>query len=196
MSKTLDFYFDFASPYGFLASLKVAALAASIGRNVNWRPFLLGAVYKAHGGAPLAHPLKGEYMFKDVFRRAELDGLDGVQRPAHFPSSSVPPSRLAYWIDTVAPEKMGSFVTEVYKTFWIDGRDTSDPDAALDVAETLGFARADAMAGMQDPTIKTRLRDVTDEALARGVFGSPFILIDADPFWGGDRFADIERLYG
>lgn len=196
MTKSFDFYFDFASPYGYLASRKVGALAAAIGRDVNWRPFLIGAVYKAHGGAPLAHPLKSDYVFKDVFRRAKIDGVEGMQRPANFPASSVPPSRLAYWIERQDPDKMGAFVEATYKAFWIDGCDTADPNVALDAAESLGFDRDEALAGAGDQAVKDRLREVTETALERGVFGSPFIMIDDEPFWGGDRFADVEALYG
>ncbi|MXX88917.1 MAG: 2-hydroxychromene-2-carboxylate isomerase [Boseongicola sp. SB0665_bin_10] len=196
MTESIDFYFDFASPYGFLACRKVGDLASTVGRKVNWRPFLIGAVYKAHGGAPLAHPLKRDYVFKDVFRRAKIDGVERMQTPANFPASSVPPSRLAYWVEREAPEEMGAFVEAAYKAFWIDGRDTADPNAALEAAESLGFDRDKAMAGAKCQAVKDRLREVTETALERGVFGSPFILIDGDPFWGGDRFADIEALYG
>lgn len=196
MTKSLDFFFDFASPYGFLAARKVSALAENIGRDINWRPFLIGAVYKAHGAAPLSHPLKGEYMFTDAFRRAKLDGIKGLSKPANFPAHSVPPSRLTYWIECQAPEKVAEFVVAAYEAYWTGDRDTSDIEAALDVAEALGFDRQQALVGAQDPEIKDRLRAVTDEALERGVFGSPFILIDDQSYWGGDRFADIEKLHG
>jgi 2-hydroxychromene-2-carboxylate isomerase len=195
MRKSFDFYFDFASPFGFLGSRKVSALAKAIGRDVNWRPFLIGAVYKAHGGLPLEHPLKKDYIFKDFYRRAKLDGIEAVRMPANFPANPIPPSRLAYWIEREAPEKMGAFVEAAYRAYWIDGKDTSDANVALDVAASLGFDRAAAAAGAQEQDIKDRLRHETENALARGVFGSPFILIDGEPFWGTDRFDDIERLY-
>ncbi|MFT6775918.1 MAG: 2-hydroxychromene-2-carboxylate isomerase [Paracoccaceae bacterium] len=196
MTARMDFYFDFASPFGFLASRKIDALARAIGREITWRPFLIGAVYKAYGGGPLEHPLKKAYMFTDFRRRAKLDGAGEVTMPANFPASSVAPSRLTYWVDREAPEKTGDFVRAAYRAYWLDGRNTADPDAALDAAEAAGFDRAAAAAGAQDQRIKDRLRAETDAAPKRGVFGSPFILIDGAPFWGADRFDDIERLYG
>ncbi|CUH88053.1 2-hydroxychromene-2-carboxylate isomerase [Phaeobacter sp. CECT 5382] len=196
MIKSLDFFFDFASPYGFLAARKLSALAENIGRDINWRPFLIGVVYQAHGSTPLSHPLKEEYMFTDAFRRAKLDGIERMNKPENFPAHSVPPSRLTYWIEREAPDRVSDFVVAAYQAYWTGGGDTSDMAAALDVAEALGFDRQKALAGMESPEIKGRLRAVTDEALERGVFGSPFILIDDQPYWGGDRFADIETLHG
>lgn len=196
MIKTFDFYFDFASPYGFLASRKVEALAQAIGRGINWRPFLIGAVYKEHGGAPLSHPLKNAYMFTDVFRRARLDGVEDMRKPENFPASSVPPSRLAYWVEREAPEHMAEFVKAAYGAYWIEGRDTADPDAALDAAQSIGLDRNAAAAGASEPDIKDRLRCETEAAIKRGVFGSPFIIIDDEPFWGDDRFGDIEKVHG
>lgn len=196
MTNSFEFYFDFASPYGFLAERKVMGLAEKIGRHVNWRPFLLGAVYKTHGGAPLGHPLKADYMFTDVFRRATLSGLEGMKKPANFPASSVPPSRLAYWVEREAPERMGEFIHAAFQSYWMDGRDTSDVGATLDIVERMGLDRIAAADGVQTSEIKNRLRDVTEQALAKGVFGSPFILIDNQPYWGADRFDDVEALHG
>ncbi|TAL98094.1 MAG: 2-hydroxychromene-2-carboxylate isomerase [Rhodanobacter sp.] len=195
MTPSFDFYFDFASPFGFLASRRVSALAKAIGRDINWRPFLIGAVYKEYGGAPLDNPLKKDYTFRDFFRRARFDGIDEVRIPANFPASSVPPSRLAYWVEREAPERMGAFVEAAYRAYWIEGKDTADANAALNAAAGLGFDRNAAAAGAQQQDIKDKLRFETENALARGVFGSPFILIDDEPFWGSDRFEDIERLY-
>lgn len=196
MTKSLQFYFDFASPYGFLASRKIVGLADAIGRAVVWRPFLIGAVYRTYGGAPLNHPLKKDYMIRDFARRATLDGLEGIRMPANFPASPVPPSRLTYWIEYEAPHRTGDFVQAAYRAYWIDGRDTADANVALDVAESIGLDRAVAADGMQEPAVKDRLRTETETAIARGVFGSPFIFVDGEPFWGGDRFQDIERLHG
>lgn len=196
MTKRMDFHFDFASPFGFLASRKIDALARAIGRKITWRPSLISAVYKVFGGGPLDHPLKKVDMFTDFRRRATLDGAGDVTMSANFPASSALPSRMTYWIGREAPEQTGDFVRAAYRAFWLDGRDTADPDAAPDAAEALGFDRAAAAAGAQDQNIKDRLRAETDAAPKRGVFGSPFILIDGAPFWGADRFDDIERLYG
>ena len=87
MTKQLEFYFEFSSPYGFLGSQKIEELADSIGRRVVWYPFLLGAVYKKFGDSPLSHPLKKKYLFKDFARRAALLKLGEVKTPANFPAT-------------------------------------------------------------------------------------------------------------
>lgn len=193
--KEIDFYFDFASPYAFLAARKLPELALRLGRKINWTPFLIGAVYKEHGGAPLSHPLKADYVFRDVFRRGKLDGV-AMTKPANFPAHPVPPSRVTYWIDREAPEKTTDFVLAAFDAFWTQGTDTSDAQASINIAASLGFDAATVAQGTQDADIKDHLRYVTEGALKRGVFGSPFIIVDDEPFWGGDRFDDIARLYG
>ena len=192
----MDFYFDFTSPYGFLASRTVDDLAQRIGRTATWHPFLIGAVYKEYGGAPLNNPLKRDYVFKDVFRTARLAGAGTMVIPENFPSSPVLPSRVFYWIDNQDPSKAREFAKQAYMAFWIDGRDPADPATSLEVAQGLGFDTEAITAGAQEQTTKDRLRDETGEAMKRGVFGSPFILIDDESFWGFDRFDHIAELYG
>jgi DSBA-like thioredoxin domain len=109
MARAIDFYFDFASPYGFIASTRIDAVAENIGRTVNWRPFLLGAVYKAFGQSPLEHPLKRDYVMKvDAPRIARQTGLQ-LKVPADFPEHSLPPARAFYWIEARAPAKAAQF---------------------------------------------------------------------------------------
>jgi len=196
MKKHLDFYFDFSSPFGFLASIKIKTLAEQIKREIHWHPFMIGAVFKEFGGAPIDHPLKRAYNTKDFHRRAKLEGLANARFPDGFPNHSIPPARLTYWIAATYPEKVEDYVLLAYKTYWIDGQDTTNASAALDAAAKLGISPDEAEAGMQTDDIKSKLRTETENAIQHGVFGSPFILIDGEPFWGGDRFADIVALYG
>ena len=99
----IDFYFDFASPYGFLAAMQIDRIE----RQVLWRPFLLGAVYKRFGQSPLEHPLKRDYVIKvDAPRMARRIGLD-LKVPADFPEHALPPSRAFYWIEAAGPRESG-----------------------------------------------------------------------------------------
>jgi 2-hydroxychromene-2-carboxylate isomerase len=184
MSRPIEFYFDFASPYGFLAALQLDAIATRSGRTVTWRPFLLGAVYQKFGQSPLEHPLKRDYVVRiDAPRLARALGLE-LKTPAGFPEHSLPPARLFYWLEAFDPAKAQVFAAEAYKTYWLAGRSTADAEAAADVAASLGIERQAAMAGMNEPAIKTRLREASDAAIAKGVFGSPFMFVDGEPFWG------------
>ena len=196
MTKQLEFYFEFSSPYGFLGSQKIEELADSIGRRVVWYPFLLGAVYKKFGDSPLSHPLKKKYLFKDFARRAALLKLGEVKTPANFPGNSLAPCRMTYWVERTNPEKVGEFVKTMYANYWIDGREVGNIEDILDVVMQIGLSKEDAKIGVQEQETKDRAREVTDSAIEKGVFGSPFISIDNELFWGTDRFDDIKSLYG
>ena len=98
MAAPIDFYFDFSSPYGYFASTKIDVLAAKYGREVVWRPFLLGAAMKITGGTPLPNvPLKGDYARRDFARSAKYYGVE-FKLPSTFPMSSQAPARAFYWV--------------------------------------------------------------------------------------------------
>ena len=193
MSEPIEFFFDFSSPYGFVASTLIDEIAGKHGREVIWRPFLIGAVYKEHGGAPLDHPMKAGYAKKDFLRTGRFHGLTDIKMPANFPANPIPPSRVFYWIDNQDVAMAAEFARRAYRAYWLDGRDTSDPQAAIEVAGTLGYSAEDVMAGAQDDAVKLRLREETAKAMERGVFGSPYIIADGEPFWGGDRMAHLDK---
>jgi 2-hydroxychromene-2-carboxylate isomerase len=193
MSEPIEFYFDFASPYGFLAAMQIDAIAARNGRTVTWRPFLLGAVYQKFRQTPLEHPLKRDYIIhQDAPRVARALGIE-LKTPAGFPEHSLPPARLFYWLETFDSSKAQVFAAEVYKAYWLAGHSTADADAAADVAAGLGIERRAAIAGMNEPAIKARLRQASDAAIVKGVFGSPFMFVDGEPFWGSDRLDQVSR---
>ena len=179
----IEFYFDFASPYGFLAAMQIDRIA----RPIVWRPFLLGAVYKKFGQSPLEHPLKRDYVIKvDAPRMARRLGLT-LKVPHGFPEHSLPSSRAFYWIEGQDPVKAVAFAKAAYRKYWLEGRATSDPDAAAEAGATVGFKPDVLLAGMQETGVKDRLMQENENAIAKGVFGSPFFIADGEPFWGSDR---------
>jgi 2-hydroxychromene-2-carboxylate isomerase len=193
---SIDFHFDFSSPYGFIAAMKIDAVAKqAAGRRLTWRPFLLGAVYKRFGQSPLEHPLKRRYAIEiDVPRLGRRDGLD-IKVPAGFPEHSLPAARTFYWIESQEPEKAPEFAKAAYRKYWLEGRSTADPEAAIEAAVALGFDRRTIAAGMQESSVKRRLTLENEQAIAKGVFGSPFFVVDGEPFWGSDRLEHVtERL--
>jgi 2-hydroxychromene-2-carboxylate isomerase len=196
MACCVDFHFDFSSPYGFLAAMKIdTVLDRATYRRLTWRPFLLGAVYKRFGQSPLEHPLKRSYVLDvDVPRIGRREGL-AVTVPAQFPEHSLPAARAFYWIETRAPEKAPEFAKAVYRKYWIDGHSTADLQVAVDAAVAVGFDRKRIEEGMQESQTKLRLKTENERAIANGVFGSPFIVVDGEPFWGSDRLDHVaERL--
>ncbi len=181
----IDFYFDFASPYGFIAAMQIEA----VDRPVRWRPFLLGAVYKAVGQSPLEHPLKRQYVIDvDAPRMARQIGLE-LRVPVDFPAHALPPARAFYWIDGRDPAKAIGFAKAAYRKYWLHGSPTSDAKVAIDAATSVGYDRDMVMAGMQEQTTKDRLVFENEDAIRRGVFGSPFFFADGERFWGSDRIS-------
>lgn len=191
--KNIDFYFDFSSPYGYLASHRIDAIAQRHGRGVSWRPYLLGAVFKVNGRRPLPEqPLVGDYARRDITRSARRYGIP-LKIPERFPISGVNPSRIFYWLDEQDREQAKTLARALYRAYFVDGRDISDPEQVADVAAANGSERAAVLAAMQDPKVKERLKRETDSAIARGAFGSPFVFVDEEPFWGNDRLDEVER---
>ncbi|MGE5087867.1 MAG: 2-hydroxychromene-2-carboxylate isomerase [Candidatus Levyibacteriota bacterium] len=193
MKAPIVFHFDFSSPYGYIASERIGALAARHGRDVDWRPMLLGAVFKVAGTAPLTSvPLKGDYSRRDIARSARFHGVP-FNMPAKFPIATQAPARIVVWRKGQDAAAAPRLVGALYRAYFVDGRDISDPEIAADVAGGAGVDRAAARAAIDDPAVKDALRREVDAAIAAGVFGSPYIVVDGEPFWGVDRFDQIER---
>ncbi len=193
MASSIDFYFDFASPYGYFASLRIDELAAKHGRTVAWHPILLGAVFKVTGMKPnMQQPLRGEYLQHDVNRIARLMGCP-FAFPAVMPVNPVAAARAYWWQFAQSPESAKALARALYHAHWGEGRDIGSPEAVADVAGAMGLDPAAVAAGMQDQTVKDRLREETNGAIGRGVFGSPFVLVGDEPFWGWDRLDMIDR---
>lgn len=192
MAAPIDFYFDFSSPYGYLAGELIDDLAARYGREVRWRPILLGITFKLTGNAPLTQqPLKGEYSIRDFQRSARYYKVP-FQYPKQFPISSVAASRMFLWLQEQDPAAAKRYARAVYKAYFVDGRDISMAETAAAIAGECGLDSAAALAANSDPRIKDLFKTAVEAATARGVFGSPFIFVDDEPFWGVDRFPQIE----
>ncbi len=191
-SGVIDFYFDFSSPYGYFAATKIDALAKQFQREVAWHPILLGAVFKTTGAAPLTMvPLKGEYSWRDFERTARLHGID-YNRPPVFPIGSQLVARATLWIHGAhGRHRASAFVLAAYRAFFVDGIDISDAGHVLAIAKAQGLDVVAVEIGMQDADIKLQLRTGTEAAIARGVFGSPFFMVDNEPFWGFDRLDQL-----
>ena len=186
MKAPIDFYFDFSSPYGYLASTKIDALAAKHGRSVTWRPMLLGVAFKATGGAPLPSiPLKGEYAKRDFLRSARFYGIP-YSPPEPFPVSTVAACRAFYSLgDTVARHKLAR---ALFNAYFVDNLNIGEPSNVLKLASELGLKP-----DIESQAVKDGTRAEVEAALAKGVFGSPYIIVDGEPFWGFDRFEQIDR---
>jgi len=188
----VDFYFEFSSPYGYIASGLVDDLAGRIGREIRWRAFLLGPVFKATGSAPLVNiPMKGEYSRHDFGRSARYYGVPFAM-PAKFPIGTVAALRAFYWAEAREPALAKRLAKALYKAYFVEGKDIGEPAAVVEVAAGLGIDAAALVAGLAEPTLKEKAKSEVDAAMARGVFGSPFFIVDGEPFWGCDRIPMLE----
>lgn len=193
MNAPIRFHFDFSSPYGYLGSEKIEALAARHGRTVDWHPMLLGIAFKTTGSQPLTSvPIKGDYAKRDMERSARFHGV-AFRLPSKFPIATQAPARIVLWQREHDQASVGNLVKALYRAYFVHDRDIGDPEVAADVARDAGLDRAAARAAVDDPAVKDALRREVDAAMAKGVFGSPFVFVDGEPFWGIDHFDQVDR---
>jgi len=192
MAKTLEFFFDYASPYSYLASEQLEAVVKRTGAEVRWRPFLLGAVFKATGNVPpISTPSKGLYLAKDLDDWARSLGLPAFRMPDDFPINSLKANRLGL----VAAEQ-GSIVPFSHAAFraaFVHGKDLNEPAVLAELARAAELDPDKALARLDNQEIKDALRRNTDEAVSRGAFGAPTFFVGERMFFGNDRLMFVER---
>jgi len=187
----IEFFYDSISPYSYLASTQVDALAARQNAVVWWRPYFLGKVMEATGNRPpLTVPAKGKYMFKDLQLWSRYYGVP-VQMPANFPASTVSAQRIGC---ALAAPRAGDWAKAISHAYWGLGRDISQLDVLKAVAIQLGWEGDEILALAQDPTAKEQLKLNTEEAVQRGAFGAPALFVGDTLFWGNDRLPLLEAF--
>jgi 2-hydroxychromene-2-carboxylate isomerase len=190
----IDFYFDFSSPYSYIASEWIDALAARHGRMVHWHAILLGVTFQAAElKSPVSYPIKREYAYRDFARSARFEGVPYVQ-PQPFPIGTQNAARVFWWLhDAHDPQRAAAWARACFRAFFARGVALNDPTPLKGLAAESGLDAVEAEAVWNDPRWKDRLKQVNEAAIAAGVFGAPFFIIDGEPFWGNDRRAQIER---
>jgi 2-hydroxychromene-2-carboxylate isomerase len=188
MRPQLDFWYEFASTYSYLAALRIEALAHEKGVAIAWRPFLLGPIFKAQGWdtSPFnLFPAKGAYMWRDLERLSAAQGLS-FRKPDTFPQSSLKAARIA-WTDGVEPRR-AEFSRRVFLAQFAKGL-RIDADTVLeDILKGLDLDAAAIMAQSRSDQVKLRLRKETEAAMRLNLFGAPsFVTEDGEIFWGNDR---------
>ena len=193
MAQAIDFYFDFSSPYGYLGSELIGALAEKHGVEVVWRPYLMGAVFKQLGTSPLiSQPVKGPYSRHDLLRSARLYGIP-FTIPDPFPVNSLAASRAYYWLADRDAALARNFAQKLYRGYFIDNRNVSEPEVVIDTAASLGVGKDELAAALHDGDVKARLRTEVKAALEKGVFGAPFFILGEEQFWGCDRLEQLDK---
>ena len=190
----LDFWFDFASTYSYLAAMRIGPLAEKAEVRVRFRPFLLGPIFKAQGWVTSPfnlYPAKGRNMWRDLERScAELELP--FRRPESFPQNSLLAARTAL---AALDQPWGeNCCCALFRAEFVDGRRIDDPAVVADVLAQLKIDPKPVLAAAQSDSIKMRLRAQTEEAQHLGVFGAPsFTTADGELFWGNDRLEPALR---
>ena len=193
MATAIDFYFDFTSPYGYLAAERIDSLAAKYDRQVNWHAILLGFIFKQTGQVPpMQVPLKGEYVIHDMARSARYLGVP-LKFPTEFPKMTITAARGFYWLKDQEPALARTFAQHVYRAYFIDNCDIGNAEVIVDIAQGAGIDRNSFAANVQSESVKERFKSENDRAIVSKVFGSPYFIVDDEPFWGADRMEQLEH---
>ncbi|WP_185268863.1 2-hydroxychromene-2-carboxylate isomerase [Halopseudomonas xiamenensis] len=194
MSKQVEFFFDVGSPASYLAWTQIAKLAQRHDAEVVYQPMLLGGVFKATGNAsPATIPAKGRYTRVDFLRFARRYGVPFAHNP-FFPINTMQLMRgAAAYLGT---ERFVPYVEAVFQAMWVDGKDMGNPEVLAEVLAGAGFDTAELLQKLNDPAVKDRLRQITEQAIERGVFGAPTMFVGDEMFFGQDRLDFVEEALG
>lgn len=187
MSKTVEYYFDFGSPAAYLASTQLPALATDTGATVLWRPMLLGGVFVATGNAsPASVPAKGKYIFRDFARFAGRYGVPLKTNP-FFPINTLTLMRIAVGLQMGQDPRFMDYCSAMFRAIWVEAQNMNDPATVASVLQASGFDAPALLALASEQAVKDKLKALTEEAVARGVFGAPTFFVADQMFWGQDR---------
>jgi 2-hydroxychromene-2-carboxylate isomerase len=184
---SVQFWFEFASTYSYPAAMRVEHEAAQRGVAIDWKPFLLGPIFAAQGwdDSPFnLYPAKGRYMWRDLERICETQGLP-FHRPSQFPRSGLLAARVASAAE--AERWLPEFVRTVYEANFAYDRDIPDRAVIGELLQDLGLPAAVWLERAESADVKARLRARTEEAQHCGIFGAPSFLVSDELFWGNDR---------
>jgi len=186
MAKTVEFYFDFGSPYSYLAYKALPGVAAAHGAQIVWRPMLLGGVFKASGNhSPAEIPAKEKWMREDMQRWAERYGAVFKRNP-HFPINTLILMRGAVGMQTRGTD-FDKYAEAMFRAMWAEPRNLGEPQELAAVLRQAGFDTDAFQSLVNDVVVKEQLKKNTEEAVARGVFGAPTFFVGEEMFWGQDR---------
>ena len=191
MSKQVEFFFDVGSPASYLAWTQIRPLAARHGAEVIFQPMLLGGVFKAtNNSSPATVPAKGRYTRIDFQRFAKRYQVPFAHNP-FFPINTMQLMRGA--VAYLHADQFLPYLDAVFQAMWVDGKDMGNPEVVAEVLGGKGFDLTDLMQKINDPAVKDRLRQITEQAIERGVFGAPTCFVGDEMFFGQDRLDFIEE---
>ena len=195
MTRTVEFFFDFISPFGWLASQRIDGLAARYGYDARWQSMLLGvSVLKVMGMKPLRqYPMKGDYLKCDLLRYMRRHGIRMGRDLETPPANPLAAGRAFHIVDAVDPALAKAVARSLLDAYWVEGRDIGDPALVIDVAAGAGADKAGLSEALANGEGDRLLRAAVDRSITRAVFGSPFFIVGDEPFFGLEKMELLEE---
>jgi len=195
MSKTIEFFVEFSSPYVYVAAPQIEEVAARHGYDVVWRPVSLGHVWKAIGATntgPSSLPQRASYIMMDSGRSARLAGLP-MTKPAVFPVDAKLARLMFYHLAEKDADVATKFARGVLDYMWGQGKEITTPEHLADLLKSLGVDPAELPAALEDKDAKAAMFASTEAAVESGAFGMPWFRVGSQVFWGADRVPHIDK---
>ena len=193
MNKSVEFFFDLGSPTAYLAHTQLPKICAETDSQLVYHPILLGGIFKTTGNAsPVSIPAKGRYMQQDLARFARRYQVELNFNP-HFPINTLLLMRATTGVQMHLPDRFVEFIDRLFRALWVDKRNLNDPATVTQVLEQGGFDPQQILDLSNDEEVKARLKDKTEQALKRGVFGAPSMFVGDELFFGQDRLDFVRQ---
>lgn len=193
-ARRIELFFDIGSPYSYLAVTQLPALAERTGAEIEWKPFLLGGVFKAIDSQPPATiEAKARFMLADLERWSKRYGVP-LKFPSRFPLNTLKTQRALVAVQRLGQgDRVPDFALALFRAYWAEDRDVSDEGEIVRIANDVGLDGEAVRAAMGEQETKDRLRELTEEAVSRGAFGAPTMFVGDQMFWGNDRLDFVEQ---
>jgi 2-hydroxychromene-2-carboxylate isomerase len=187
----LEYFFDYVSPFSYLADSQLPAIAERTGAEIVYRPFFLaGVMQAAKNSPPITVPNKGKYMFADITRWARRYGVEANPNP-HFPVNTLHAMRAA--VAALGDRRFPDFHRAMFRAVWAEGRNLADEEVLRAAVDAAGLDGAKIVARAKEQEVKDALRRNGEEAVERGAFGAPTFFVGGEMFWGNDRLDFVEE---
>jgi 2-hydroxychromene-2-carboxylate isomerase len=190
----IELFFDVGSSYSYLAASQMEGLTARTGVPVRWRPFLLGAVFKATGNdLPIRVPSKARWMLHDMTLWSHHYGVP-FRMPSRFPVITLRTQRALAGVErSNDAAALPALARALFHAYWAEDQDVTSDAVIGACASAVGLDAATVIGAIDLPETKEQLRATTDEAVRRGAFGAPAMFVGEALFWGNDRIPLLEK---
>ena len=189
----IDFYFDYSSPYSYIAAERVEDMLKDSGRTIRYCPILYGVITRQLNVPVLVNvPYKGAYSLRDFVRSAHYYGLE-MNFPDPFPVATQAAARATLMLREQQHPQLAAFIRTVFRAYFVDRQDITQRETLGRVAQSLDMDAEAIMQADSDPQWKELLKATVQEASEKGLFGIPYFVVDGETFWGNDRLEQLQR---